>query len=87
MARPTLRCGSVISAPLFVIVVKPLKARIDSATDATKPVAPASPPVASNDRPLAQSADTPNSAMPPTFSKAMTMETSPTERVPEAFTR
>ena len=31
MVRPTLRCGSVISPPLLVIVVKPLNARIDSA--------------------------------------------------------
>ena len=37
MVRPTLRCGSTISAPLLVMVVKPLKARIDRATEATNP--------------------------------------------------
>lgn len=60
---------------------------MDSATDATNPVAPKSPPVASNEMPLAQSPAAPNSAMPPTLSTAMTMENSPTDRVPEAFTR
>ena len=46
-----------------------------------------SPPVASNEMPLAQSPAAPNSAMPPTLSTAMTIENNPTDRVPEAFTR
>ena len=87
MARPTLRCGSVISAPLLVMVVNPLNARMDSATEATKPVTPASPPVASNVIPLVQRQAAPKSAMPPTLSTAMTMDRSPTERLPETFTR
>ena len=49
MVNPTFLCGLVISPPLFVIVVKPLNARIERATDATKPVAsnPAAPLLAS----------------------------------------
>jgi len=64
IARPTFRWGSVISAPLLVIVVKPLNARIASATDATNPPAPASLLPASKEMPPAHSAAIPKSAIP-----------------------
>ena len=38
MDRLTFFCGSLISSPLFVIVVNPLYARIERATAARNPV-------------------------------------------------
>ena len=90
IVRPTLRCGSTISPPLFVIVVKPLKARIEKATEATMPSHP-NPVVGSAkappENPLTQSAAMAKIAIPPILIADMTIETMLTERLPEAFTR
>ncbi len=89
MARPTLRCGSVISAPLLVIVVKPLKARIDSAMDATNPAIPKSSPVpvALKEMPEAHRAAAPKRPIPATLMTAITTENSPTDLLPATLTR
>lgn len=90
IARPTLRCGSTISAPLLVIVVKLLNARIDSVIDAVKPaigMVSADAEAGSNVNPLAASAAIQKTAMPPIFRNAMTAENRPTERLPEMLTR
>ncbi len=80
----------VISAPLLVIVVKPLNARIDSATEATKPVTSNPPvllPASGKLKPPDQRATIPNRAIPPILMTAKTIERSPTDRFPEMFTR
>jgi len=46
MALPRLRCGSLSSEPLLVMVVKPLKARMPSAVAPRKPVSDAPLPAA-----------------------------------------
>ena len=90
IVRPTLRCGSTISAPLLVIVVKPLNARIENAIDAVKPAIGMDcddPDAGSKVKPPATSAAMPKAAMPPIFRNAMTTENRPTERLPDMLTR
>src|SRR3546814_12506376 len=68
MVRPTFRCGLMISPPLLVMVVKPLKARIEKATDASsasRPESATGSEKAPYENPLAQIAAIANRAMPP----------------------
>ena len=90
IVRPTFLCGSTISPPLLVIVVKPLKARIEKATEASKASAFDSSTGSENappDSPLAQIAATAKIAIPPTLIADMTTEKPLTDLLPAALTR
>ena len=68
MVRATLRCGSIISPPLLVIVVKPLNAKIEKATEASKASKFVSETGCENEPPLMpldQIAAIANNAIPP----------------------
>ena len=90
IVRPTFLCGSTISPPLLVIVVKPLKARIEKATEASRASALVSETGCENapdEKPLAKIAATANSAMPPILMADMISEKPLTDLLPAALTR
>ena len=72
-----------------MIVVNPLKARIERAIDATKPARGKLAPSVddgSNEYPPAHRAAIANKAIPPIFSVAMTIENTPTDLFPALLT-
>ena len=80
----------MISPPLLVMVVKPLKARIEKATEASnasRPESATGSAKAPPENPVAQIAAIANRAMPPILIADIMSENPLTDLLPAAFTK